>query len=53
MYWYAAGLDAGAFTTTVYSIASCCSSRSTTSATVEPFCPMATYTHFTAWSVPQ
>ncbi len=42
MYWNAAGEDAGALTMVVYSIAPCFSSVATTSATVEPFWPMAT-----------
>ncbi len=37
-----AGSDALATTTMVYSMAPCCFSRSTTAATVDCFCPIAT-----------
>jgi hypothetical protein len=42
MYWNEAGSAAEAFTTTVYSSAPFSPSASTTSATVEAFCPTAT-----------
>ncbi len=49
MYLNEAGYEAAAFTTTVYSRAPRSSRASTTSAIVEPFCPMATYTHLTCF----
>jgi len=42
MYWKGVGSDADAFTTTVYSRAPLSLRVSTTSATVEAFCPTAT-----------
>src|SRR3989440_5430899 len=47
MYCIGAGSEADASTTMVYSIASNSLSFSTTAATVEPFCPIATYTQIT------
>src|SRR3990170_3147604 len=47
MYWNGVGSEAEAFTTTVYSSAPFSRRVSTTSATVEAFCPIATYTHRT------
>ena len=42
MYCIGAGSEAEATTTIVYSIAPDCFNRSTTDATVDAFCPMAT-----------
>ena len=47
MYCIGAGSEADASTTIVYSIAPNSLSFSTTAATVEPFCPIATYTQIT------
>src|SRR3954454_2134327 len=49
MYLNAAGNDAGAATIVVYSMAPASSRDACTCAIVEPFWPMATYTHLTAF----